>query len=401
MGGTPQHRRQVKTETVDTELADPKAQRIEHELGDARMGAVERIAAAAEVLVAAVVVTDQAVPALVVEAPKADRRAEFIAFGRVVVDHVEHHFQPMLMQRLHHLAEFLQHRARIIAVRSLCQPGIGAEKPQGVVAPVIVQTTLSQVRLVDAILDRQQRQRGHPQRFEMFNRRRRSQPCIGAAQTGCDTGMLHRKALHMDFVQHHIGRSMARRVQARAQRRQQGFGHPRLQGLHRVVAAVERAWPVRVALLVAMVFGLPAETAENLTRIGVEQQFMRVETVALHRLIRSMGAQAVDQPRAQARQETVEDAVMRAMQRVATQLTCARSIENAQLDDLSMFGKYGEIDTPIARHRTQRFMPAFLQFFGQQIHRAQAGTRKIVAKGGRVSRIDCSCCCAGWFKVGR
>ena len=65
--------------------------------------------------VVARLVADQAVVGGVVDAAEAQRRAQLIAFGGVVVDHVENHLDAGAVQRLHHgleLADLLAAIAR-------------------------------------------------------------------------------------------------------------------------------------------------------------------------------------------------------------------------------------------------------------------------------------------------
>ena len=109
--------------------------------------------------------------------------------------------------------------------------------------------------------------------------------------------------------------------------------------MQRVVACVERAVAVRVAQLVAMVLGTPAEVADDLARPRVEQQFVRVEAVAMARLMRPMDAQSVDQARPYAVQESVEHAVARAVQPQACELARAGGVEHAQIDGLCVVGE--------------------------------------------------------------
>ena len=100
---------EVEAEAVDVHLGHPVAQRVHHHLQHARVADVDGVAAAAEVLVAAAVIVDEAVPAGVVEAAEADRRAVLVALGGVVEHHVQHHLDAVAVQGVHHLAEFLAH----------------------------------------------------------------------------------------------------------------------------------------------------------------------------------------------------------------------------------------------------------------------------------------------------
>ena len=82
---------QIEAEAVDVHLGDPVAQAVHDELQDARVRHVERVAAAGEVHVVARVFGRQAVVGGVVDAAERERRAQLVALGGVVVDHVEDH----------------------------------------------------------------------------------------------------------------------------------------------------------------------------------------------------------------------------------------------------------------------------------------------------------------------
>ena len=69
---------------------------------------VERVAAAGEVHVIARVFRREAVVAGVVDAAERDRRAQLVAFGRVVVDDVENHFDARVVQVADHRFEFAE-----------------------------------------------------------------------------------------------------------------------------------------------------------------------------------------------------------------------------------------------------------------------------------------------------
>ncbi len=203
---------------------------------------------------------------------------------------------------------------------------------------------------------------------------------VGAAQLGRDARVLHGEALDVDLIQHEVGGLDARGVGAR--RINQRRANSCFQRIHAVVAAVEGARPVRVAQLVAMVLGLPAEVADDLPRMRVQQQLVRIEAMALLRRIGPVGAQAIDEAGADVGQEAVKDAIVRAVQGIARDLALASGVEDAEFDPLGMLGEDGEVHATIAGLRAQRFVAAFVQDF-----RESHGERKTVASGGRVSSI--------------
>ena len=151
--GAAEDRRQIKPKTINTHYLDPIAQRIQHELGDARVRHIHRIAAAGQVFAAAAIARYQPIPAGIIEAPKTQGWTELIAFRGMVVHHIHHDFEAMRMQRRNHSAKFLNDGRRVIPVQAPAR--IRAEKPQCVVTPIIGLTPISQRGFIHAILHRQ------------------------------------------------------------------------------------------------------------------------------------------------------------------------------------------------------------------------------------------------------
>ena len=67
------------------------------------MREIDRITRTSIVDVVALLVRHQAIIARVVDALEGKRRAEFIAFRGMVVDHVENHFDAMGVKLVHHV----------------------------------------------------------------------------------------------------------------------------------------------------------------------------------------------------------------------------------------------------------------------------------------------------------
>ena len=140
---------QVEPEAVDVHLRDPVAQAVHDELEDARVRHVGHVAASGEVHVEPAVLGRQHVIRDVVDPLHRQGRPEVVPLGRVVVDHVEDHLDPGLVEGLDHRLE-LAHGVRSgIAI-------IGREEPEAVVAPVIDQIFFLEVTVVDVIMDRQE-----------------------------------------------------------------------------------------------------------------------------------------------------------------------------------------------------------------------------------------------------
>ena len=102
-----------------------------------------------------------------------------VAFGRMVVDHVEDDLEAGGVQRPDHhleLADRVERRGR----RRVGD--IRGEVGQRVVAPVVAEAALHQVPVVRVVVDRHQLDRRHPQCREMPDRRLRGQAPVGPAQ---------------------------------------------------------------------------------------------------------------------------------------------------------------------------------------------------------------------------
>ena len=93
---------EVEPKPVHVHVQHPVAQAVHQELERARVGQVQRIAAACEVAVAAPIPVFQAVVGGVVDAAKAQGGAAMIALCSVVVHHVEDDFDARLVEALHH-----------------------------------------------------------------------------------------------------------------------------------------------------------------------------------------------------------------------------------------------------------------------------------------------------------
>ena len=123
---------QVEAEAVDVHLLGPVAQAVAHHLDHQRVREIERVAGAGVVDVVALLVRHQAVIRGVVDALEGERRPELVAFGGMVVDHVDDDLEPGVVEARHHLLEFLQRLRRVGGVAR-----VGREEADRVVAPVI------------------------------------------------------------------------------------------------------------------------------------------------------------------------------------------------------------------------------------------------------------------------
>lgn len=219
----------------------------------------------------------------------------------------------------------------------------------------------------------------------MRDRGRVRQGGVGAAQRVRDARHLHRVAAHVHLVEHH---RRARDLRARLLQRRQRRHHARLQCAERVVATVERARAVRVALHIAMVHIVPVMAPDDLARPGIQQQLVRVVAMAFLGPIESMRAIAIDQPGAQIRQQAVPDAVLVRMQLITAQLARALAIEHAEFHPGGVLAPQREMHAALDQLRPEGGGTAGQQARGQG--GAHAGSNTNVASGGKVSVSECA-----------
>ena len=129
-----QRRRQVEAEAVDVALDHQVAQRVHDHPQHRRVDRVQRVAGAGEVHVVAGVIGHQPVVGGVVDALERQHRPEMVALGGVVVDDVEDHLDPGLVQRLDHPLELAHLLAAPAGGRVL---RVGGEVADRRVAPVV------------------------------------------------------------------------------------------------------------------------------------------------------------------------------------------------------------------------------------------------------------------------
>jgi hypothetical protein len=98
--------------------------------------------------------------------------------------------------------------------------------------------------------------------------------------------------------------------------------------------------------------------------VGVEQEFVGIESVAGFRLVGAVDAVAVDEAGASIGQVAVKDFIRAVRHFQPRDLTPAGSIENAEFDALGMGGEDGEIDAkpiPMRAHRVRAAGKEFLR----------------------------------------
>ncbi|HEX2411906.1 MAG TPA: hypothetical protein VHJ39_12125 [Solirubrobacteraceae bacterium] len=214
-----------------------------------------------------------------------------IALRGVVVDDIEDHLDAGRVQGLHHPLELLDlltllARRRVLVVRR--------EVPDGVVAPVVAQAAVDQVRVVDELMHGHQLHGSHAQREEMVDDGRMCQACVGSPELLRDVGVLLREPLDVDLVDDAVverdsRRSIALPVEVRAD-------HDRLWHERRAVDVVGRG--LRILEAVAEQRLVPTYRSVDGDGVGVEQELRRIAADASAWIVRPVDAVAVALPRA-------------------------------------------------------------------------------------------------------
>ena len=302
----------------------------------ARVAQIQGVAGAGIVDVEALVVGHQAIVGGVVDATHGQGRAALVAFGGVVVDHVQNHFQLLLMQVRDHLLEFGDLAAGQVA-------RVGGEERDAVVAPVVGHAFFQQMLVVDEGVHGQQLDRGNAQLADMLEHVIFHQAGAGAPHRLADRRMAHADAAQVGFVDDRaVPRHSYRLVVAPGVRRVDdlALGHE-----GRTVAFIETEVVVRVADGVAKQRFGPFEFAHQLLGVGVDQQLVVVETMTVGRVIGTVYAVAVNQPGVSIGQVAVEDLVGVFGQFDAFQLDLAGIVKQAQLHLGGVGGEQRKINT--------------------------------------------------------
>ena len=251
------------------------------------MREVERVAGAGVVDVVALLVGQQPVVRAVVDAAEGKRRAALAALGGVVVDHVDDHFQPGVVEARHHLLELLQAPGRVGGVAR-----VGREEADRVVAPVVVELLLEQEAVVDEGVHRQQLDARDAERLDVGDDLLVRQAAEGAALALRHFRVKPGVAAHVRLVddgavpRHVVPGLLALPVEAR-------IHHHALRHEGRAVSLVEREVGVPVAQHVAEHRRVPAQAADVRARVRVEQQLVGIEAMALFGRVGPVHAVAV------------------------------------------------------------------------------------------------------------
>ena len=269
----------------------------------------------------------------------------------MVVDDVEDHLETRVVQAGHHLLELREGEVRHPGVTR-----IGREEADGVVAPVVAQPPLDEEVVVDEGVDRQQLDGGDAEVAYVMHHLAHRHAGKGAAQRRRHAGMAHGVAAHMRLVDDHaLPRHARRRFAAPGEGR---VDHPAFRHAGGAVRGAEAQIGVRIAKLVAVHLGAPAQLAHVRFRVRVEQQLVGVEAVTGTRIIRPVHAIGVDRAGAGGVHVAVPDLVGILRQLDAFELGLASLVEQAQLHLRRMRREQREIDAEPVPGGAQRMRQA-------------------------------------------
>ncbi len=365
---------QVEAEPIHPHLGHPVAQGVHDHAQRTGIGQIERVAGTGIVDVIAAII-GQTVVAGVVDALERQRRAQLVAFGRVVVDHVQDDLDARVVQARDHLLELGHGAQRQIAC-------LRREEADGVVSPVVAQPALEQLLVIHVGMHRQQLDGGHPQMAEVVDHRIVPQRGEGTALGLRDVGMLHGQSAHVGFVDHGPVPGRGRcTLCAPAESR---IDHGTAWHVTGAVAAVETEIAIAVTQGVAEQVWGPLQFADDLLGIGIQQQLVGIEAMALFRRIRAVHPVAVTLPGPHVRQVAVPDLVGVLGQRDTLDFTVAR-VEQAEFHPGSVPRVQREVHTQAVPGRPQRERPAFAHPRG--LRPLTAGHRFPPRRAQRQSRL--------------
>ena len=163
---------------------------------------VERITGTGVVHVELLVIFNQAVVGLVVDALEAQGGAQVVTLGGVVVHHIEDYFDADVMERPHHSLEFLHLLAEVAHGGILV---VGGEEADRVVAPVVAQTLLEQGRVLHELVHRHELDGRGTDALHVLDDGGVGEPGIGAALLLGHLGVQLREALDVRLVDNSFG----------------------------------------------------------------------------------------------------------------------------------------------------------------------------------------------------
>ncbi|OPZ08098.1 MAG: hypothetical protein BWZ08_01406 [candidate division BRC1 bacterium ADurb.BinA292] len=257
-----------------------------------------------------------------------------VAFGGVVVDDVEDDFDSGGVQRLDHLFELVDLLAQLAAGGIFV---VRREKADRVVAPVIAQPALEQVRVVHELVDRHQFHGRHAQALQIIHGGRMRQAGVRPAHLLRHVGMALCEALDVQLVDDRfVQRDLGAQIVAPRKRR---VDHDRTRHERRAVGGVRRA--VRIAEVVGKDRRIPLNLPADRLGVGIEQPLGVEAAVPLHRIPRAVNPIAVTltgPDRLHITAPAMGDAVVHLKARLAPLL-----VDQAQVHPFGDLGENGEV----------------------------------------------------------
>src|SRR5215208_1443925 len=124
-----------------------------------------------------------------------------IAFGGVVVNHVEDHFDAGGMKCRHHHFELLH---RVLRNAGGAITAVRREETQGVVTPVIGQPAVDQHPVIDKVMNRHQLHGGNAEIEQMVDDELGGETGVSTAQRFGDVGVKFGKTFDVQLVNNRL-----------------------------------------------------------------------------------------------------------------------------------------------------------------------------------------------------
>ena len=315
---------QIEAEAIDPGAGDPAPHRIHGELDDGGAGQRQRIAAAGVVHQPA---TGVAVVQRIVQSAQGERGPEGVAFAGVIEHDIENDGDTRRMEPSDGVADFRQTARR--------QARIGRHEADRVVAPGIVEPERLQMALVDPGGERHQLDRVDTEFQQVFD-----DGGLGECRNRSALSLRHARMQFgegpdLQFVDE------AGRVPLALEGRETAFDHAFRHEMRCLDAALQQG---------RMMGEGPVEGRG----IGIGQQFRGIETMAVRRVPRTIGAQAVAGAGGDARNKPVVHVAQAARQGKAIDFGIPRRVEDRDIDARRVARHHGDVGAIAAWRKPER-----------------------------------------------
>ena len=267
-----------------------------------------------------------------------------VAFGGVVVDHVQDHFDAGPVQGADHGLEVLD---LLAGVAGGAVGVLRREEADGVVAPVVVQALVLQGAVIDELVHGHQFDGGDAELLQVRDDRRVRHAGVGAALLLGDLGVQLGQALDVGLVDDRlVVRDAEVVVAVPVEERVDDHAH------HHVRRGVLVVDGVRLAQVVGEQRRVPVDLAVHGLGVRVQEQLVRVEPVAGVGVVRPVDAVAVLLPGLDLREVAVPDVAVHFVE-LEPRLR-AVVIEEAQLHFFGAFAEQREVRAGAVKSGSQR-----------------------------------------------